>query len=79
MFAFLTPCNLDFEGEGIQPQINRMKERAKQFVAAVNESGLYNWVDGNLPYRVVYDKLDENMVGITMEITLTPQEGECYG
>jgi hypothetical protein len=79
MFAFLTPCNLDFEGEGIEPQVERMKAKAKEFIGLLNARGLYTWIDGNIPYRVVYDKLDENMVGVTMEVTLTPQTGECYG
>jgi hypothetical protein len=79
MFAFLTPCNLDFEGEGIATEVERMKDKAQRFIATVNNSGVFEWVDGDLPYRVVYDKLDENMVGVTIEITLSPQSAECYG
>lgn len=78
LFAFLDKTPLDFDGTTNDAIIERMKTLAKKFIYQINNGGIYEAIDGDtLPYSVVYDKLDENVTGITIELTLIPIEGEC--
>jgi hypothetical protein len=78
LFAFLDKTPLDFDGTTNDAIIERMKTLAKKFIYQINNGGIYEAIDGDtLPYSVVYDKLDENVTGITIELTLIPIAGEC--
>lgn len=73
--AFLAPTDLDFDGHDNDNVIERMKRLCIKFVKAFNDSGLFEIIDGNLPYRVVYDYLDQNVTGVSIEPPLIEEDG----
>lgn len=75
-FAFLTPTDFDFDGALNDEKIEIMKNLAKQFIKALNESGEFELIDGEaLPYQVAYDVLDDNLTGIILTVRLTERIG----
>ena len=77
LIAFLDKADFDFEGEDNEPTVERMKEYAKQFILAVNNSGMFKYLPENIPYSVVYDKLDVNLTGVVLQIKLEESQGSC--
>lgn len=73
--AFVDNSELDFEGEENDCVIERMKRLAMRFVKALNESGLFEIIEGNLPYSVLYDHLDQNVTGIVIHPVIEELEG----
>lgn len=77
--AFLVPTDFDFDGAENDDLIETMKDLAKQFVRALNASGHFEMIDDQeLPYRVAYDTLDDNVTGIILDITLKEKEMKSY-
>ena len=73
--AFLAPTDFDFEGEANDDIIEQMKRLCVKFVRHFNESGLFEVIEGKLPYRVLYDYLDRNVTGIVITPPLKEEEG----
>lgn len=73
--AFVCNTKFDFDGEENDGIIEAMKRLCIRFVLALNESGLFSPINGNLQYQVLYDHLDVNVTGIVIEPTLTEEEG----
>jgi hypothetical protein len=77
LIAFLVLSELDFEGETNEPTVERMKQYAKRFIAAVNKSGMFKPISEITHYSVVYDKLDDNVTGVVIDIELEELIGDC--
>lgn len=77
LIAFLDLADLDFEGEENEITVERMKGYAKEFILAVNNSGLFAPIPENIPYSVVYDTLDQNLTGVTIQVQLKELTGSC--
>ena len=75
MLAFLDKADLDFDGAENDAIIERCKEFAKEFILRLNASGLFEQVEGDIPYSIVYDKLDVNVTGIVIEMQLKEAKG----
>ena len=73
--AFVSSTEFDFEGDENDNIIERMKRLCIRFVRAVNESGLFEPIEGRITYRVLYDHLDENVTGIVITPQLIEEEG----
>lgn len=73
--AFIIPTDFDFDGEENEDLIEQMKRLSIRFIQALNESGMFDQIEGNVPYRVLYDHLDQNVTGIIIEPTLKEEEG----
>lgn len=73
--AFLAPTDHDFEGHENDNIIEHMKRLCIKFVKAFNDSGLFEQLDGDIPYRVVYDYLDQNVTGISITPPLIEEDG----
>ena len=56
----------------------RLKGLAVRFIVAVNESGFFVPVDGQINYRVAFDKMDANLCIVTLSLTLQEQAGVCF-
>ena len=52
-----------------------MKRLCIRFVKSLNESGLFEIIDGRLTYRVLYDYFDQNVTGIVITPPLIEEEG----
>ena len=73
--AFIAPTDFDFDGHENDNIIEQMKRLAILFVKTLNESGLFELIEGNVHYQVVYDYLDQNMTGIVITLKLEEVEG----
>ena len=77
LVAFLDLAEFDFDGKTNERTIERMKHYAKRFIVAVNNSGMFKTIPENVHYSVIYDKLDDNLTGVVLDIELEELVGEC--
>lgn len=73
--AFVCVTDFDFEGSKNDGIIEAMKRLAVRFVKALNESGLFEPIEGDVLYQVLYDHLDQNVTGIVLTLTLEETKG----
>ena len=73
--AFVCVTDFDFEGSKNDGIIEAMKRLAVRFVKALNESGLFEPIDGDVLYQVLYDHLDQNVTGVVLTLTLEETKG----
>lgn len=73
--AFVAPTDFDFDGEENDDIIEQMKRLCIRFIKTLNESGLFEQIEGKQPYRVLYDYLDRNVTGIVIEPKLKEEQG----
>lgn len=73
--AFVASTEFDFEGEENDNIIEQMKRLCIRFVKSLNESGLFEIIEGRLSYRVLYDYFDQNVTGIVITPPLIEEEG----
>lgn len=73
--GFVCHTKFDFNGQENDGIIEAMKRLCIRFVKAMNESGMFEQIEGPVPYRVLYDHLDVNVTGIIIEPTLREIEG----
>lgn len=73
--AFVAPTDFDFDGEENDDIIEQMKRLCIKFIKTLNDSGLFEKIEGKQPYRVLYDYLDRNVTGIVIEPKLKEEEG----
>lgn len=78
MIAFLDKTECDFDAEQNDQVVERMKALAKDFLLRLNKvDSIENLSLDNVPYSVVYDKLDENLTGVILELRIGESEGTC--
>jgi len=73
--AFVCTTDFDFDGTENDGIIEAMKRLAVRFVKAYNNSGLFEQIEGYVPYQVLYDHLDANVTGIILNLTLIEEDG----
>lgn len=73
--AFVASTEFDFEGEENDNIIEQMKRLCIRFVKSLNESGLFEPIEGRLTYRVLYDYFDQNVTGIVITPPLIEEDG----
>jgi hypothetical protein len=81
MIAFLDKTDFDFDSLENNAIVERCKNIAKEFILRVNESDLFEDIEEEIFYSVIYDKLDANVTGIMIELELRETKGlvVCYG
>ena len=73
--GFLAPTTFDFEGEENDEIIEAMKTIFLDFLRELNKGEYFEPIDAtNIHYQVVYDKLDVNLTGIIVTLTLKEVE-----
>lgn len=78
MVAFLDKTDYDFDAEENDQIVERMKNLAKQFLVRLNKvADIENLNLDEVPYQVVYDKLDANLTGIILDLRISKSEGMC--
>lgn len=75
MLAFVDKTEFDFNGADNDKIIESCKDRAKEFIIRVNESGEFEDIEGDINYSVIYDRMDVNVTGIVISITLKETKG----
>lgn len=73
--AFLCSTEFDFNGIENDNIIEQMKRLCIRFIRTLNNSSLFEPIEGALPYKVLYDHLDHNVTGIVITPTLEELEG----
>lgn len=76
--AFLCPTDFDFEGHVNDNIVERMKRLCYRFLKALNDSGLFEPIEGKLTYQVPYDVLDRNLTGIVITPPLEEVDGVVF-
>lgn len=81
IIAFVDKTDLDFDGTENESIVDKCKALAMEFILTANASGLFEQIDGDIPYSVIYDQLDVNVTGVSIELQLKETQGTvlCYG
>ena len=75
MIAFADKTKFDFDGVENDEIIERCKAYAVQFIRELNRSGMFEFVSDEVPYSVFYDKLNVNVTGVVIELSLKEVQG----
>lgn len=73
--GFLCTTDFDFEGYENDGIIEAMKRLCIRFIRAFNKSGLFEEIEGDIDYQVMYDYLDQNVTGIIITLQLEEISG----
>lgn len=74
--AFIDKVDRDADGMDNVAVYQRMKEVAKRFIKAVNESGFFEPVDV-ASYQGVYEMMSSNVSGVLLQCQLKEAVGSC--
>lgn len=75
--VFMTHCDLDFEGASVGLIIDDMLALAKRYLVRLDASLVYDPVGNDVEWQVLIDRLDANMAGVALSLTLKDNQGEC--
>lgn len=78
LLAFADAMPLDFTGEQAQEISERLKGIAADFVSRMNRSGYFEIIEGRVPYKVSFDRLDANLCIFTITPEVVATVGTCY-
>lgn len=75
--VFMTHCDLDFEGASVGQIIDDMLALAKRYLVRLDASMVFEPVGKDVEWQALKDKLDANMAGVALSLTLKDNQGEC--
>lgn len=75
--VFMTHCDLDFEGASVGQIIDDMLALAKRYLVRLDASMVFEPVGNDVEWQALKDKLDANMAGVALSLTLKDNQGEC--
>lgn len=75
--VFMTHCDLDFEGASVGLIIDDMLALAKRYLVRLDASLVFEPVGNDVEWQVLIDRLDANMAGVALSLTLKDYQGEC--
>lgn len=75
--VFMTHCDLDFEGASVGQIIDDMLALAKRYLVRLDASLVFEPVGNDVEWQVLIDRLDANMAGVALSLTLKDNQGEC--
>lgn len=74
-FAFMDKTVHDDQGVSEDCVVERMKRLCYRFIKAFNESGLFDQLPEDIPYKVVIDHLDQIVSGIIITPRIKEKKG----
>ena len=77
MFVFVDKVNKDADGKDNDAVFERMKSAAMVFIARMNDSGLFEPIEGDIPYSVILEKLSPIVTGISISVQVKEVKGVC--
>lgn len=77
MFAFFDKSERDSNGSEYDTVVDRCKALAMEFIAKLNNSGLFEPIEGEIGYSVSLDKLSTSVSGIIVSVQLKELKGVC--
>ena len=75
--VFMTHCDLDFKGASVGLIIDDMLALAKRYLVRLDASLVFEPVGNDVEWQVLIDRLDANMAGVALSLTLKDNQGEC--
>lgn len=75
--VFLDKVPKDADGDENEEVYSRMKDMAKKFVSAVDKSGYFESVEGDIPYDVFTEKMSDILSGIGVPLSLKESAYSC--
>lgn len=75
--AFVDKVDKEADGRDNETVYNAMKTAARAFINALNASGFFNPIDGDVPYNVIYEQLSSIVTGVVLQLQLKELVGRC--
>ncbi|WP_321479761.1 hypothetical protein [uncultured Bacteroides sp.] len=77
MLVFVDKVQRDANGSDNEEVFERMKFAAMEFVTRLNQSGLFDPIEGDIPYSVILERLSPVLTGISVSFKLKEVTGVC--
>lgn len=78
LIAFLDKTDFDFDSTENDVIVHKMTDYAAAFIMLLNESGDFEPLSSeNMRLQVCYDKLDVNVTGVILDLSLVETQGYC--
>lgn len=75
--AFVDKVDKEADGRDNETVYNAMKTAARAFINALNASGFFNPIEGDVPYNTMYEQLSSIVTGIVLQLQLKELVGRC--
>ena len=75
--AFVDKVDKEADGRDNETVYNAMKTAARAFINALNASGFFNPIDGDVAYNVIYEQLSSIVTGVVLQLQLKELVGRC--
>ena len=74
--AFVDKVPKEADGRDNETVYNEMKVAAREFVRRLNESGYFNYIQGDVPYNTIIEQLSSIVTGVALQLQL--KELACW-
>ena len=75
--AFVDKVDKEADGRDNETVYNAMKTAARAFINALNASGFFNPIEGDVTYNVIYEQLSSIVTGVVLQLQLKELVGRC--
>lgn len=75
--AFVDKVDKEADGRDNETVYNAMKTTAREFINALNASGFFNPIEGDVAYNVIYEQLSSIVTGVVLQLQLKELVGRC--
>ncbi len=75
--AFVDKVPKEADGRDNEVVYNAMKVAAREFVRRLNESGYFNYIQGDVPYNTIIEQLSSIVTGVALQLQLKELVGRC--
>jgi hypothetical protein len=75
--AFVDKVPKEADGRDNEVVYNEMKVAARAFVRRLNESGYFNYIQGDVPYNTIIEQLSSIVTGVALQLQLKELVGMC--
>lgn len=77
IIAFVDKVDKEADGRDNEITYNAMKEAARRFINAINASGFFDYIQGDVAYNVIYEQMSSIVTGIALNLRLKELVGRC--
>ena len=75
--AFVDKVPKEADGRDNEVVYNEMKVAARAFVRRLNESGYFDYIQGDVPYNTIIEQLSSIVTGVALQLQLKELVGRC--
>jgi hypothetical protein len=75
--AFVDKVDKEADGRDNEITYNAMKAAARRFINAINASGFFDYIQGDVAYNVIYEQMSSIVTGIALNLRLKELVGRC--